>query len=42
MHFYLILAITGVGGVWFLAHRLHRARRKPLTEELETLPAHLP
>ena len=42
MHFYLIIAITGVGGVWFLAHRLHRARRKPLTEELETLPAHLP
>ena len=42
MHFYLIVAITGVGGVWFLSHRLHRARRKPLTEELETLPAHLP
>ena len=42
MHLYLIIAITGVGGAWFLAHRLHRARRKPLTEELETLPARLP
>ncbi len=42
MHFYLILGITGVGGVWFLAHRLHRARRKPLAEELETLPVQLP
>lgn len=42
MHLYLIVAITGVGGGWFLAHRLHRARRLPLTEELETLPARLP
>ncbi len=42
MHLYLIAAITGVGGVWFMAHRLHRARRKPLVEELETLPAKLP
>jgi hypothetical protein len=23
-------------------HRLHRARRKPLVEELDTLPAELP
>ncbi len=42
MHLYLIVAITGVGGGWFLAHRLHRARRKPLSVELDTLPAHLP
>lgn len=42
VHLYLILAITGVGGIWFLAHRLDRARRIPLTEELETLPAQLP
>jgi uncharacterized membrane protein YbhN (UPF0104 family) len=42
IHFWLIVAITGVGGGWFLAHRLHRARRKPLAVELETLPAELP
>ena len=42
MHLYLILVITGVGGVWFLAHRLHRARRAPLAVELNTLPAELP
>lgn len=42
MHLYLILAITGVGGAWFLAHRLHRARRAPLAVELNTLPAELP
>ncbi len=42
MHLYLIVVITGVGGVWFLLHRLQRPRRKPLVEELETLPAELP
>ena len=42
IHLYLIFAITAVGGIWFLAHRLHRARRLPLAEELETLPATLP
>ena len=42
VHLYLILAITGVGGGWFLAHRLGRARRESLTLELETLPSTLP
>ena len=42
IHAWLLVVLTGVGGLWFLAHRLHRARRKPLAEELETLPAELP
>ena len=42
MHAWLLVSITTVGGGWFLAHRLHRARRKPLVEELGTLPAGLP
>ncbi len=42
IHAWLLVAITAVGGGWFLAHRLHRSRRKPLVEELETLPAQLP
>lgn len=42
MHAWLLVGITGVGGIWFLVHRLHRAKRKPLGEELETLPATLP
>jgi hypothetical protein len=42
IHAWLLVSITGVGGAWFLAHRLHRGRRKPLSEELETLPAQLP
>ena len=42
IHAWLLVAITGVGGGWFLAHRLHRARRQPLGQELNTLPATLP
>jgi uncharacterized membrane protein YbhN (UPF0104 family) len=42
IHVWLLVVITGVGGSMFLAHRLHRARRKPLIEEIETLPAELP
>jgi hypothetical protein len=42
IHAWLFVAITGVGGALFLMHRLHRARRKPLGEELDTLPAQMP
>jgi uncharacterized membrane protein YbhN (UPF0104 family) len=42
IHAWLFVVITGFGGLLFLMHRLHRARRKPLGEELETLPATLP
>ena len=42
IHAWLLAVLTGVGGAWFLMHRLHRARRKPLAEELGTLPAGLP
>lgn len=42
IHAWLFVSITGVGGAMFLAHRLHRARRRPLGEELDTLPAELP
>jgi hypothetical protein len=31
-----------VGGAMFFVHRLHQARRKPLLEEIEELPAQLP
>ncbi|HTV08535.1 MAG TPA: lysylphosphatidylglycerol synthase transmembrane domain-containing protein [Candidatus Aquilonibacter sp.] len=42
IHAWLFVVITGVGGAMFLMHRLHRARRLPLKEELDTLPAQLP
>ncbi len=42
IHLWLLVTITGVGGAMFFMHRLHQARRKPLLEEIETLPAELP
>ncbi len=42
IHAWLLVGITGVGGAMFLAHRLHRARRTPLLEEIGTLPVELP
>jgi hypothetical protein len=42
IHAWLFIATTAVGGGLFLMHRLHSARRKPLVEELDTLPAELP
>ncbi len=42
IHAWVWVVLTGVGGLWFLMHRLQRARRLPLAEELETLPARLP
>jgi hypothetical protein len=42
MHVYLLVTITAVGGAMFLLHRLHRARRLPLLEEIDDLPVELP
>ena len=42
MHVYLLIAITGVGGAMFLAHRLRRPTREPLLKEIDELPAQLP
>ncbi len=42
IHVYLLITITGVGGAMFLAHRFGRGFRKPLLEEIDTLPAQLP
>jgi uncharacterized protein (TIRG00374 family) len=42
VHVWLIAGITLVGGGMFLAHRVQMARRRPLLEEIETLPVELP
>ncbi len=42
IHAWLFLTITGTGGAMFLLHRYRRAMRKPLFEEIETLPPALP
>jgi uncharacterized membrane protein YbhN (UPF0104 family) len=42
VHVWLIAGITAVGGMMFLTHRVHMTRRRPLLEEIETLPVELP
>ena len=42
IHAWLLVSITAVGGGMFLVHRLHLARRKPLLEEIDSLPVELP
>ncbi len=42
LHTWLLLSVTGAGGLIFLVHRARRPEHKPLLEEIETLPAELP
>jgi len=42
LHAWLLLSVTGAGGLIFLLHRIRMHNHKPLLEEIETLPAELP
>ncbi len=42
IHAWLLVSITLTGGIWFLMHRFRTTVRKPLLEEIDTLPAALP
>jgi len=42
MHAWLFVSLTTVGGGWFLMHRARSVMRKPLVEELDSLPTALP
>jgi uncharacterized membrane protein YbhN (UPF0104 family) len=42
LHVWLLVSITGAGGLIFLIHRIKTHNHKPLLEEIETLPAELP
>jgi len=42
LHAWLLVSVTGAGGLIFLIHRAKRPEHKPLLEEIETLPAELP
>jgi hypothetical protein len=42
LHAWLLLSVTGAGGVIFLLHRFKIHNHKPLLAEIETLPAELP
>ena len=42
LHAWLLISVTGAGGLIFLTHRAKRAEHKPLLSEIETLPAEMP
>jgi glycosyltransferase 2 family protein len=42
IHAWMLLSVTGAGGIIFLIHRFRIHNHKPLLEEIEDLPAHLP
>jgi uncharacterized protein (TIRG00374 family) len=42
VHAWLLISVTGAGGLIFLIHRARRPEHKPLLEEIETLPDELP
>jgi uncharacterized protein (TIRG00374 family) len=42
LHAWLVISVTGAGGLLFLIHRIRIHNRTPLLEEIETLPAEMP
>jgi uncharacterized membrane protein YbhN (UPF0104 family) len=42
IHVWLLLSVTGAGGIIFLAHRIRIHNHKPLLAEIEDLPVELP
>jgi hypothetical protein len=42
LHVWLLLSITGAGGLIFLIHRARIHNHTPLMDEIETLPEELP
>jgi len=42
IHAWMLISITGAGGIIFLIHRIRIHNHKPLLEEIEKLPAELP
>ncbi|WP_353068776.1 lysylphosphatidylglycerol synthase transmembrane domain-containing protein [Tunturibacter empetritectus] len=42
IHVWMLLSVTGAGGIIFLLHRIRIHNHKPLLEEIEDLPATLP
>jgi glycosyltransferase 2 family protein len=42
IHAWMLISVTGAGGIIFLLHRLRIHNHKPLLEEIETLPTELP
>ena len=42
IHAWMLVSVTGAGGIIFLTHRIHMHNRKPLFVEIEELPTELP
>ena len=42
IHAWMLISITGAGGLIFLLHRFHIHNHKPLLKEIEDLPAEMP
>ena len=42
IHAWMLISVTGAGGIIFLLHRFRNHNHKPLLEEIEQLPAELP
>ena len=42
LHAWLLITVTGAGGILFLVHRARIHNRTPLLKEIETLPAEMP
>jgi glycosyltransferase 2 family protein len=42
LHAWLLISVTGAGGIIFLVHRIRTHSHAPLLEEIDTLPAELP
>ncbi|WP_260739013.1 lysylphosphatidylglycerol synthase transmembrane domain-containing protein [Tunturiibacter lichenicola] len=42
IHAWMLISVTGAGGIIFLIHRFHIQNHKPLLEEIEQLPVELP
>jgi glycosyltransferase 2 family protein len=42
IHAWMLISITGAGGIIFLLHRIRIHNHKPLLEEIEDLPARMP
>lgn len=42
IHAWMLISVTGAGGLIFLIHRIQTHKRTPLLEEIETLPSELP
>lgn len=42
LHAWLLISVTGAGGLIFLIHRIRIHNRTPLLQEIETLPSEMP